>query len=198
VHVGRARAEAAGRLQRVLEAHRGMPPVKHDSGLRQRFALQPPQPGIAVAQYGCRRVRLHAGHGKGLLERVGRDRGAIARESEPGLVSIGVDHLARDHLKMTLLVAVPTANVAAIKPNHDGFGWRGHELLRRLSGLLLHNLLADPQRPVSHRARVLSPADRQQLRQQGESMQTCGVCSGLRRFWAHVTRASWCRRWCGG
>jgi predicted secreted protein len=37
---------------------------------------------------------------------------------------------------MTLLVPVPTANVAAIKPNHDGFGWRGHDLLRRLSGLL--------------------------------------------------------------
>src|SRR5208282_4273301 len=33
------------------------------------------------------------------------------------------DHLARDHLKMALLLPVSTADVAAIKPNHDGFGW---------------------------------------------------------------------------
>jgi len=47
VRVGRA--QAAGRLQRVLKAYRGMPPVEHDRGVRQRLALQPPQPGIAVA-----------------------------------------------------------------------------------------------------------------------------------------------------
>ena len=35
-------AEAAGRLQRVLEAYSGVPPVQHDRGTRQRLALQPP------------------------------------------------------------------------------------------------------------------------------------------------------------
>jgi len=42
--VGRASAKATGRLQRVLEAHCGVPPVEHDCGLRQRLVLQPPQP----------------------------------------------------------------------------------------------------------------------------------------------------------
>jgi hypothetical protein len=28
-----------------------VPPVQHDCGARQRLALQPPQPGIAVAQH---------------------------------------------------------------------------------------------------------------------------------------------------
>ena len=41
------RAQAAGRLQRGLKAYRGVPPVEHDRGVRQRLALQPPQPGIA-------------------------------------------------------------------------------------------------------------------------------------------------------
>ena len=40
-------AKAAGRLQRMLETHRGVPPIQHDCGVRQRLALQPPQPGIA-------------------------------------------------------------------------------------------------------------------------------------------------------
>jgi hypothetical protein len=30
------------------------------------------------------------------------------------------------------------------------------------------------------------------------SMQTCGVCSGYGRSWAHGTRVSWWRSWCGG
>src|SRR3954471_18140391 len=51
VGVGRACAKAAGRLPRVLEAHGSVPPVQHDHGPRQRLALQPPQPGIAVAQH---------------------------------------------------------------------------------------------------------------------------------------------------
>jgi hypothetical protein len=46
---------------------------------------------------------------------------------------------------------VPTANVAAIKPNHDGFGGRGHDLLRRLSGLPLHQC---PQRSTFSDARI--------------------------------------------
>jgi putative transposase len=29
-------------VQRVLEAHRGMPPIEHHRGVRQRLALQPP------------------------------------------------------------------------------------------------------------------------------------------------------------
>jgi hypothetical protein len=43
------RAKAAGGLQRMLEAYRGMPPVEHDRGIRQCLTLQPPQPGIAVS-----------------------------------------------------------------------------------------------------------------------------------------------------
>src|SRR4051812_38043071 len=46
-----SRAKAAGRLPRVLKADSGVPPVQHDRGARQRLALQPPQPGIAVAQH---------------------------------------------------------------------------------------------------------------------------------------------------
>ena len=76
------RANAASGLQRVFEAHRGVPPVQHDRGIRQRLALQPPQPGIAVAQHRRRRVSRYAGHGERLLERVGSNRGAVARESE--------------------------------------------------------------------------------------------------------------------
>src|SRR5271166_5274000 len=164
--VGRACAEATGRLQRVLEAHRGVPPVEHDRGVGQRLALQPPQPGVAVAQHGRRRVLLHASRGERLLERVGGDRGAVARESETGLEAMSVDHLACDHLKVTLLLPVPTADVAAIKPDHDGFGRLRRGRLCRLGGVRLYNGLADPQRPVPHRAGVLRPADRKQLRQQ--------------------------------
>src|SRR5271165_6183034 len=107
VRAGCVCAKAAGRLQRV-------PPVQHDRGLRQRLALQPPQPGVAIAQHGCRCVRMYSGHGERLLERVGGDRGAVARESEAGLDAMSVDHLARDHLKMALLLPVSTADVAAI------------------------------------------------------------------------------------
>ena len=116
------RAKAASGLQRVFEAHRGVPPVQHDGGVRQRLALQPPQPGIAVAQHRRRRVRRHAGHCERLLERVGCNRRAVARESEAGLAALSVDHLAGDHLKMPLVLPVPAADIAAIKPNNDGFG----------------------------------------------------------------------------
>lgn len=84
------------------------------------------------------------------------------REREARLDAIGVDHLTGDHLKMTLLLAVPTADVAAIKSGHDGIGW-----LRRVGGTRLHNGLANPQRPVPNRAGVRRPAGRKQLRQQG-------------------------------
>ncbi len=44
--IGRARTEAAGGLQRVLEPHGDVPPVQHGQGIRQHLTLHPPQPGI--------------------------------------------------------------------------------------------------------------------------------------------------------
>ena len=82
------RAKAASGLQRVFEAHRGVPPIQHDCGVWQRIALQPPQPGVAVAQHRRRRVRGHAGHCERLLERTGCNRRAVARESEAGLAVV--------------------------------------------------------------------------------------------------------------
>ena len=77
----------------------------------------------------------------------------------------GVDHLARNHLEGALRPA-PAAHVAAIEPNHDGAGWLRRGSLRGPGGVLLHDLLADPQRPVPDRAGVLRPADWQQLGQE--------------------------------
>ncbi len=79
---------------------------------------------------------------------------------------MGVDHLARDHLKMALLLSLTAADVAAIKPEHDGTGRLRRGLRRSLYDVRRHDLLANPQRPVPHRARVRCPADRQQLGQQ--------------------------------
>ena len=56
-----------------------------------------------------------------VLERFGRNRGTVAREGEARLDAVGVDHLARYHLKVALLLPMATADVSAIKPNHDGF-----------------------------------------------------------------------------
>ena len=78
---------------------------------------------------------------------------------------MSVDHLAGNYLKVTLVLAVPAADIAAIKPNHDGFG-RLCRRLYRSRGVRPHNRLAGPHRPVSHRARVPRPADRKQFRQQ--------------------------------
>jgi cation diffusion facilitator CzcD-associated flavoprotein CzcO len=36
------------------------------------------------------------------------------------------------------------------------------------------------------------------LKERRGSMQTSGVCSGLDKFWAHVTRVGWWQSWCGG
>ena len=168
--VGRARAEAAGRLQRVLEAHRGVPPVEHDRGVRQHLALQPPQPGIAVAQHRRGRVRAHARRGERLPERLGRGHRAVAGEGEAVLVAIGVDHLARDHLEVAPLPPVPAAHVAAIEPDHDGAGRRRRGGSAASAACAPHDLCADPQRPVPHRAGVLRPAERQQLGQQGRDL----------------------------
>src|SRR5258708_924048 len=141
----------------MLEAHGSVPPVEHDSGLRQRLALQPPQSGVAIAQHGRQCIRMYSGHGERLLERVGGDRGAVARESETELDAIGVDHLARDHLKMALLLPVSTADVAAIKSNYDRFVWLRRGRFYRVDAMRLHHVLADPQRPVPHRAGILRP-----------------------------------------
>jgi hypothetical protein len=149
VRIGQASAKTAGRLQRVLEAHRDVPPVEHDRGMGQRLALQPPQPGIAIAQHRRRRVRMYSGHGERLLERIGRNRGTVARESEAGLGAMGVDHLARHHLKVALLLLMPTADIAAIQTNHDWFGWLRRDRLCRLGGVWLHNVL--PTRNVLFR-----------------------------------------------
>jgi hypothetical protein len=116
VRVGGARAEAAGRLQCVFEAYRGMSPVEHHRGMGQRLALQPPQPGIAVAQHRRWRVRLHASR----RERVGCGHWTVPDESKAMLDTTGVDHLARYHLKMALLLSMPTADIAAISPTTTG------------------------------------------------------------------------------
>ena len=84
-----------------------------------------------------------------MLERVGRNHGAVARECEAGLDAMSVDYLARDPLKMPLVLPVPTADVAAIQPNHDRFGWLRRRLLRRLCDLGLHT--ASPTRNVLFR-----------------------------------------------
>ena len=103
----------------MFEAYRGVPPIQHDGGIRQCLALQPPQPDVAVAQHRRRGIRRHAGHCERLLERAGCTRRAVARESEAGLAALSADHLAGDHLKMPLVLSVPAADVAAIKPNYD-------------------------------------------------------------------------------
>jgi len=43
----------------VLKADGDVPPIQHDRGMGQRLALQPPQPGIAIADPG-----LIARHGR--------------------------------------------------------------------------------------------------------------------------------------
>ena len=48
---GRIRAQAAGRLQSVLEAHRDVPPVEDQCCLGHDLALKLPQPGIAIGQH---------------------------------------------------------------------------------------------------------------------------------------------------
>jgi hypothetical protein len=82
------------------------------------------------------------------------------------LGSAGIDDLARDHLEVAL-PPVPTAHVAAIKPDHHGAGRARHGRPRRgPGGVLPHDPLADPPRPVPHRAGVPCPTERQQLGQE--------------------------------
>jgi hypothetical protein len=74
----------------------------------------------------------------------------------------GVDHLARHYLEVALLLGVPAPHVAAVEPDHNGSGRprRGRGQRR------LHDLFADPPRPVPHRAGVRRAADREQLGQE--------------------------------
>src|SRR6202044_2150177 len=95
-----------------------------------------------------------------LLERTGCNRRAVARESETGLAALSVDYLAGDHLKMPLVLPVPTADVDANEPTNDGFGRPQRRRLRRCRDIRQHNGLTDPHRSVSHGAGVLCPADR--------------------------------------
>jgi hypothetical protein len=83
---------------------------------------------------------------------------------------MSVDHLARDHFKVALLLPVPTADVAAIKPDHDRFGWLWRGPQRRHGAMRRHDVLADPQRPGPHRARVPRPADRQPFRSKAATL----------------------------
>ena len=48
---GRIRAQAAGRLQNVLKAHRDVPPIEDQCGLGHDLALKLPEPGIAIGQH---------------------------------------------------------------------------------------------------------------------------------------------------
>jgi len=79
--------------------------------------------------------------------------------------AIGAKHLARNHLKMARLLAMPTADITAIKPHHDGLGWQRRSLRQHLGGMRRYDILAYPHRPVAHRAGVHRSADWQQLRQ---------------------------------
>ena len=113
---------------------------------------------------------MHTGCGKRLRERFDRGRLPVAGEGEAVLDAVDVNHLACDHLEMALLLAVPAAHVATVKPNDNGGHWRRRGRLRRVRAVSLHDGLAHPQRPVSNRPRVLCPAHRQQLRQQGRDL----------------------------
>ena len=60
VHVGRTKA--TGRLQRVLKANRGVPPIEHDRGIWQRLALQALVTESQKHVTGSVRVKLYKGN----------------------------------------------------------------------------------------------------------------------------------------
>jgi hypothetical protein len=91
---------------------------------------------------------------------------------------------------MAFLLAVPTAHVDAIKSDHHSAARRRRGPLRRLGGALAHDLFTHPPRPVSDRARVLRPADRQQLGQQDRDLAERRQC----RISGRDVGQLWCDR----
>ena len=143
------------------------PTIKHHRSPWQHLALQLPQTRVAVAQHRRRRVRVHTHDGERRPERLGRGSRARAGEGEAVLGAIGMDDLARDHLETAPLGPVPMAHVAAVNADDNGTACRQQRLAGTRGGVRLHDLCADPQRAVAHRAGVQWPAERQQLGQEG-------------------------------
>jgi len=158
----RPRAVCSACSKRTAACHRSSTTVAFGSATR----CSRRSPGVAVAQHRRRRVRCHGGHCERLFERTGRNRRAVARESEAGLAALCVDYYASDHPKMALVLPMPAADVAAVKPNNDRSGRPQRRRLRRCGDIRQHDGLIDPHGSVPHRARVLCPADRRQFRQQ--------------------------------
>jgi hypothetical protein len=170
IRVGRAGAKTPRRLQRVLKTNGNMPPIEHDCGGRQRLALQPPQPGITIAKH---RRGVSACTPAAVSARANASAEAawpLRAKAKAVLGVAGVDHLARDHLEMALLLAEPAAHVATVKSDHHSAARRRHGPLRRLGGVLAHDFIAHPLRPVSDGTGVLRPIDRHQLRQQDRNL----------------------------
>ncbi|MBV9750044.1 MAG: hypothetical protein JO157_14635 [Acetobacteraceae bacterium] len=71
------------------------------------------------------------------------------------LGAIGMDHLARDHLEAAPLGPVPIAHVAAVDADDNGTRRWQRRLTRTRGSVCLHDLRADPQHPVAHRACVI-------------------------------------------
>jgi TnpA family transposase len=114
---------------------------------------------------------VHPGRGERLCERIRRGRRAVADKGEAVLGASGIDHLARNYLEMPLLLSVPAAHVAAVKSDHNSAARRRCcDPLGRLDGVLAHDFLAHPLRPVSDGARVLRRVERQQLGQQDRNL----------------------------
>jgi hypothetical protein len=80
--------------------------------------------------------------------------------------AVSIDHLARDHLEVAPLLAVPAAHVAAVEPDHDGSGHPRRGSLLGRGRVRPHDRLTDAPRPVPDRAGVPHPGDREQLGQE--------------------------------
>src|SRR5215218_6895669 len=114
--------------------------------------------GDGVSNYRRGATPRCSRHSECLPECIGRSHWAVTDEGKPMLDTTGFDHLARDHLEMASLAAMPVAHVAAVKPDHDCTGWLCRVSLRGVGGGRLPDGLAHPPRPVPHRARVLRSA----------------------------------------
>ena len=78
--IGGARADASGNPQDMLEAHGDMKPIQHDRRRGQYGALEVPQTGIAIRQYGRGRPAPYARSDQGTSEVFGGP--AIAGKGE--------------------------------------------------------------------------------------------------------------------